>query len=137
MNQQMQRTLTVQQQRDALGREREAVARERAAMAQEANELQKQRSAMARAASEQRQRDAIARAAGDVQRCQAILTHAEAEGRRTLAEYFAYETDDPIEKVTAALAKAGFEPGSAPAIALEEQAIADRILGKSRGTPKA
>lgn len=40
------------------------------------------------------------------ERIKAILTHPEAEGRRTLAEHFAYETDDSVEKVAAALAKA-------------------------------
>lgn len=54
------------------------------------------------------------------ERIKSILTHPEAEGRRTLAEHFAYETDDSVEKVAAALAKAPKEvKATAPANPLD------------------
>jgi hypothetical protein len=134
-HQQLPKRLTVQQQRDALAREREMIARERpraGAMAREASELQKQRDAAARAASEQTQREAIARAAGDVQRVQAILDAPEAAGRERFATFLAYVSDCTVVAARAAMAKAGYEPGSAPALALEARTIADRIVGKPR-----
>lgn len=38
-------------------------------------------------------------------RCQAIMTHANAEGRSEMAQYLAFETDMPSEKAIAMLGK--------------------------------
>jgi hypothetical protein len=82
--------------------------------------------------SMQRRQAAIAAAISDRARCQAILNCPEAEGRERLAAHFAYESDITVAGARAALARAGFEPGSAPAIAREEQMLADRILSAGR-----
>jgi hypothetical protein len=111
---------------------------ERAARARETTELQRQRDALTAATSERkRDADAITRAASDRQRCEAIMHAPESLGRERFSSYLAYETDKTVAEARAALAAAAYEPGSMPALALEAQAIADRIVGKSRNKPTA
>lgn len=81
-------------------------------------------------------RAAVEAAAGDPVRCRAIIGCVEAEGRERLAAHFAFESAISVREARSALAAAALDPGSRPAIALAEDAVARRILSAGRAASR-
>jgi len=70
------------------------------------------------------------------ERIKAILTSDKAQGRRELAEYYAYETDDPLDKALAALDKAPKAGAGEPAATSYEQRRTQAIDSLARPEPR-
>lgn len=80
---------------------------------------------------------AQAQAAKDAQsRISAILTHAEATGRRTLAEHLAFKTTSTVEEAAAMLAAAPKEAAAAPTnlLAAAMKGVNNPVVGADAGT---
>ena len=75
---------------------------------------------------------AITAARSDRLRCEAILSDEAAVGRERLASHLTYETAFSVSEARAILAAAAFEPGSRPAIAAEQAALARSIINAGR-----